>query len=671
TKAQLKNHSDDENHESVSSTHLPQLRQWIENYEEAVTNHYSPELRARISNIRVNGAHTDLSIQFDPSVHKCRVHTQPLTELKYLVSTVHLPPNSPVIELRGKYMLSAQHRNSGSTFNTRQHAQRPGPFLFFYRLHKDNTEVCVDTRTYGNSARFIRRSCKPNAELRHSIVKGVLHLYIVTIANVEKNVELTIKHESHDLAAIGTTHIACACGNIEECTVNRTTVKKNGDTTEMHKKRRGRRTTSISLSSEPEIPQNKPKKESVTQSLDSPVAPVKQEEEEEEEEDIKPEPEDIVKSEPEDIKSDIKEEIIEPIIEEKPPIEVKDVKVKEEDVKTAPPTPTTPPITTRRSSSHHKVEKEETKETEVKEESSPPPTEKNKNKKLSREERKLEAILRAIAQMEKADQRKQEHQAKQAHRRESEPAPGKDEDKIEPKMKRKRRKGRARTTSTNTPGNRTNRLNSTDSYLTSSDETLLSPHDNTPANRPSMKDNDFKENTQESPPISETIAPPKKRRLPRESLSNDITPPTTPTSLAPSVSNVSISSISKDIVLKESSLQNDRQAVQEGCVEIVYSGADEDSPSQTLESDAVLEERVAEMKEEFSNCIVPSAQEVSPPTSRPEMSSVTCLMDPRLSRDHHHIFSNSDHLVGTVEKTLSILGFEERKPEPITPAKRK
>ncbi|KAJ3642352.1 hypothetical protein Zmor_025147 [Zophobas morio] len=439
TKAQLKNHSDDESHDPPSSTHLPQLRQWIENYEEAVTNHYSPELRARISNIRVNGAHTDFSVQFEPSVHKCRVHTQPLTELKYLVSTVHLPPNSPVIELRGKYMLSAQHRNSGSAFNTRQHAQRPGPFLFFYRLHKDNTEVCVDTRTYGNSARFIRRSCKPNAELRHSIVKGVLHLYIVTITNVEKNVELTIKHESHDLAAIGTTHIACACGNVDECTVNRTTVKKNGDTTEMHKKRRGRRTTSLSLSSEPELPPSKPpKKEPVVQPPASPSTPVKQEVELEEDE-IKTEPEEIVKPEPEEIKPEVKEEVVEPVVEEAPPPEVKDVKVKEEDVKPAPQTPPTPPIATRRSSSHHKVEKEEGKESpqEAKEESSPP-VEKNKNKKLSREERKLEAILRAIAQMEKADQRKQEHQAKQAHRRESEPGPGKEEDKLEPKLKRKR-----------------------------------------------------------------------------------------------------------------------------------------------------------------------------------------------------------------------------------------
>lgn len=201
-----------------------------------MTNHYSPELRARISNIRINGAHSDLSTEMDPDVQKCRIHSQPLTGLKYLVSTVFLPPNTPVVELRGKYMLSTQHRNSGGggSLTTRQHAQRPGPFLFFYRLHsRDNTEVCVDTRTYGNSARFVRRSCRPNSELRHCIEKGVLHLYIVTITDVERNVELTIKHESHDLAAVGTTHIACACGSPDECLMNKTTgsvtMKKNGE----------------------------------------------------------------------------------------------------------------------------------------------------------------------------------------------------------------------------------------------------------------------------------------------------------------------------------------------------------------------------------------------------------------------------------------------------------
>lgn len=91
----------------------------------------------------------------------------------------------------------------------------------------------MDTRTYGNSARFIRRSCKPNAELRHCIEKGVLHIYVVSTASVDKNCELTIKHESHDLAAIGTTSIACACGNHNECTVNKSSIKKNGETLEV------------------------------------------------------------------------------------------------------------------------------------------------------------------------------------------------------------------------------------------------------------------------------------------------------------------------------------------------------------------------------------------------------------------------------------------------------
>ncbi|KAJ8931904.1 hypothetical protein NQ314_015173, partial [Rhamnusium bicolor] len=71
------------------------------------------------------------------------------------------------------------------------------------------------------------------------------------------------------------------------------------------------------------------------------------------------------------------------------------------------------------------------------------------------------------------------------------------------------------------------------------------------------------------------------------------------------------------------------------------------------------------MKQEFSKCIVPSTQE----GPRNEMGPLGCLMDPRLTRDGH-MFSNND-LVGTVEKTLSILGFENSKPEITTLPKRK
>lgn len=84
---------------------------------------------------------------------------------KILVTTCSLAANQPIIELRGKYMLSHQHR-ALSARNT----PPPGPFLFFHRLPlpalREATEVCVDCRTYGNDARFVRRSCKPNSEVR-------------------------------------------------------------------------------------------------------------------------------------------------------------------------------------------------------------------------------------------------------------------------------------------------------------------------------------------------------------------------------------------------------------------------------------------------------------------------------------------------------------------------
>lgn len=443
--------SDDENQDStpsaaatsvppVSTSHLPQLRQWIEKYEEAVTNHYSPELRARISNIRVNGAHSEMPSHFDPTVHKCRVHSSPVCEMKYLVATVNLPPNTPIVELRGKYMLSTQHRNSGGSLTTRQHSQRPGPFLFFYRLQKDNTEVCVDTRTYGNSARFIRRSCRPNAELRHCIEKGVLHLYVVSIADVERNSELTIKHESHDLAVVGTTQIPCACGSPDDCTVNKTTVKKNGETPpDLTRKRRGRRTISTCVTNESEDKKSKEETPTVTEPVVDPIKPEPEDEKIDIKEDIKlevaDEPAHNVKEE-HPVKNEVEEEVkVKKEVKEEVDVE-EEPKAKEEEIKSPPHTP----IMTRRSS-QYKSDKDDSRDGQ---DASTPTatatkTEKGKNKKLSREERKLEAILRAIEQMEKAEQRKQEHEAKAQHRRESEPGPNpKEEEKVETRMKRRR-----------------------------------------------------------------------------------------------------------------------------------------------------------------------------------------------------------------------------------------
>uniref|UniRef100_A0A1Y1NA62 SET domain-containing protein n=1 Tax=Photinus pyralis TaxID=7054 RepID=A0A1Y1NA62_PHOPY len=785
-----KNHSDEEtqegwSHSSISQ--MPQLRQWIEHYEDAVTNHYSPELRARISNIKMNGIHSDLSSQIDNSVHKCRIFTQPLTGLKFLVSATHLPPNTPVVELRGKYMLSTQHRTStvghSGSLTTRQHAQRPGPFLFFYRLHKDNTEVCVDTRTYGNEARFIRRSCKPNSELRHCIEKGVLHLYIFTVTAVEKNCELTIKHESHDLAVIGTCHVSCACGNSSECAVNKPSIKNESECTEANmvvRKRRGRRLASTTPEVEPTA--------LLTPKEEPPPSPV-----EVKQEDIEVKQEDEIKTEPEE-EVQIKEELEEIKKEEEP-----EAIVKEEPCRSP-----SPPV--KKSGQQSKSDSEDKKESPTKECLSAD------KQKLSREERKLQAIMKAFERMEKQEQRRQEHQAKQAHRRESEPCPSKDDDKMDSKVKRRRRKGRARTISTNSQS-RQNRLNSSDSlYATSGDECMLSPTDSLhvpikdgdsnhspskdvgllttvvcdPGNRSDVKspipnvdcnsnsansspetplssacllvaaaveplEPNFKfpktkkglmnewitksteciqsassispssltphivpvstpetyyENatnnffgaaknlvalaqaanycdlpTQplgnakkrwlrqaisedqcdspssrpESPPLTEMVPPPKKRRLPRESLSSDNSPPTTPTNF-----NLAVNGGEEVKRFKE---HEDR-------VEIVTAGNDGDSPTRVVIDDASLKERVAEMQQEIGACFrLPEPIVEVPPK---ELASTTppplrCALDPRLSRP---LFNTSEHLVATVEKNLSILGFEDKTTH-AAPIKRK
>ncbi|XP_014206668.1 uncharacterized protein LOC106638130 isoform X2 [Copidosoma floridanum] len=232
---------------------------WTDTYEEAVTNHYSPELRAKISGVKINGTMNELKQSNVQTItEKCCVDKQS-HNIKFLVSTMFLPANTPVIELRGKYMLSTQHKVSILS-QQRQHLQQPGSFVFFYRLPQDGIEVCVDTRTYGNNARFVRRSCKPNAEIKHCIEKGVLHLYIVTSMIIEKNSEITIGHNQHGAIVsknYNTTHQTpkCNCNNAKTCELQNFMIRSLDSKVDSdclyenivkrEKKRRGRKRKSV------------------------------------------------------------------------------------------------------------------------------------------------------------------------------------------------------------------------------------------------------------------------------------------------------------------------------------------------------------------------------------------------------------------------------------------
>lgn len=281
--------------ETAADKYASNLRQWIENYEVAMTNHYSPELRARLHAISkqqnllqsITATENKLLKNLNGGNLENRCTTVPHAGGKILISNHDIQPNSPIVELRGKYMLTTQYKNqnpsmfmntppnSSSGFhhhnmnNYQKNYQKiPGPFIFFYQLSLDNStntttlvsgniingpEICVDTRTYGNEARFVRRSCRPNAEIQHSFEKGTIHLYLVSLTNIMASTEITIRHEPHDLAAlenknnfnfpIAPTSTICACGLTKDCTFNGNQLLMQMMTTSLQSKGANRKIT--------------------------------------------------------------------------------------------------------------------------------------------------------------------------------------------------------------------------------------------------------------------------------------------------------------------------------------------------------------------------------------------------------------------------------------------
>ncbi|XP_006882677.1 PREDICTED: histone-lysine N-methyltransferase 2E [Elephantulus edwardii] len=168
------------------------IKAWMDRYEEANNNQYSEGVQREAQRIAMrlgNGndkkeiSKSDLNtnnILFKPPVES---HIQ--KNKKILKSAKDLPPDALIIEYRGKFMLREQFEANGYFF------KRPYPFVLFYsKFH--GLEMCVDARTFGNEARFIRRSCTPNAEVRHEIEDGTIHLYIYSTQNIPKGTEITI-----------------------------------------------------------------------------------------------------------------------------------------------------------------------------------------------------------------------------------------------------------------------------------------------------------------------------------------------------------------------------------------------------------------------------------------------------------------------------------------------
>jgi SET domain-containing protein len=50
--------------------------------------------------------------------------------------------------------------------------------------------VAVDARKIGSPARFARRSCHPNTQLKHVIRYGKLHLFLVATEDIDFSAEV-------------------------------------------------------------------------------------------------------------------------------------------------------------------------------------------------------------------------------------------------------------------------------------------------------------------------------------------------------------------------------------------------------------------------------------------------------------------------------------------------
>merc|ERR1711981_1399860 len=195
--------TDEDENPTIEDTTLDasqQLRLWIDQYEEAVTNHYSPEPRARLAGAGKWGggiSNGDLRPSVIGSMTRCNVSLQG-NGVKILTASSNLSSNTPIIECKGKLMLAAQYRSANKKCPVQNDSSiiSVNPYVFFYNL-SDSLEICLDGKTYGNDSRFCRRSPNDyNAELRHFIDKGSLHLFIITRKSVEKNQEILLPPDS-------------------------------------------------------------------------------------------------------------------------------------------------------------------------------------------------------------------------------------------------------------------------------------------------------------------------------------------------------------------------------------------------------------------------------------------------------------------------------------------
>ncbi|XP_045164566.2 uncharacterized protein LOC123528696 isoform X3 [Mercenaria mercenaria] len=162
------------------------FNEWEQSYEVARYNQYTTYVQEYLNSTCINGHHNDIAdlVTDGLRVQRCRIKALK-NKRKGLESSCSIPNGQPVIEVIGKVMTRQQYDKDN--FGQRQLS----PFVFFYGSVFD-LDLVIDASDYGNDARFIRRSCQPNAAVHHVVAGGQAHFIAVATKEILEGCEITI-----------------------------------------------------------------------------------------------------------------------------------------------------------------------------------------------------------------------------------------------------------------------------------------------------------------------------------------------------------------------------------------------------------------------------------------------------------------------------------------------
>ncbi|XP_071816023.1 uncharacterized protein [Apostichopus japonicus] len=130
-------------------------------------------------------------------------------EVNGVVTLEQIPANQPIMQLSGTLSLKDNKRKN--------HSKQLESFMFVYSSFC-NTEMILNAGSHDNIARFTRKSCCPNAEIRHMIFDGEIHLYLFALKDIGSNSEVTLGLDFD--VNVGPHPVKCACGK-KSCPVKK------------------------------------------------------------------------------------------------------------------------------------------------------------------------------------------------------------------------------------------------------------------------------------------------------------------------------------------------------------------------------------------------------------------------------------------------------------------